>query len=171
MWARISPARQKFGIAKPLLAEGLRLRRAGDADAQAAKALTDAAYTPWIALIGREPGPMLTDFSRAVRAHVIDLLYRDDKLVGMIETIPSDGFLYIENVAILPEQHGQGLGRFLMAHAQAFALSLGLPELRLHTNARFARNLKLYAALGFVETERVQAMRVGTIVRMAKQLA
>ena len=36
-----------------------------------------------------------------------------------------------------------------MAHAEAVARELGLPEIRLLTNAEFAENLQFYQTLGF----------------------
>jgi len=62
----------------------LTFRRAGPADAAAVRDLTRAAYAKWCAVIGREPKPMTTDYDRAVRDHLIDLLVEESAL--MIES-------------------------------------------------------------------------------------
>ena len=95
----------------------MQLRQAVAADAPAIRDLTRAAYTKWIAVIGREPKPMLADYAEALRKHRIDLLYLDDGLAALIETIPEPAHLLIENVAVAPAFQGQGLGRKLMATA------------------------------------------------------
>ena len=97
------------------------LRQAVASDAAAIRALTREAYAAWVKLIGREPMPMTVDYEDAVRRHRFDLLYRDGDLVGLIETVAETDHLLIENVAVLPAAQGQGLGRRLLAHAEALA--------------------------------------------------
>ena len=107
------------------------VRRAVPADAAAVQEVTRMAYAKWIPVIGREPRPMTADYDAAVREHLVDLLYVRGQLAALIETIPEADHLLIENVAVLPSLQGRGLGRRLMAHAEALATSLGLPEVRL----------------------------------------
>ena len=70
-------------------------RPATFADVAAISALVRAAYEKWVPLIGREPLPMQADYDEAVREHTIDLLYEDDELVGLIETIPRADHLFV----------------------------------------------------------------------------
>ena len=107
------------------------LRQAVASDAAAIRALTREAYADWVPLIGREPLPMTVDYEDAVRRHRFDLLCRDGDLVGLIETVAETDHLLIENVAVLPAAQGQGLGRRLLAHAEALVVSLGFGEVRL----------------------------------------
>ncbi len=72
-------------------------------------------------LIGREPKPMTADYEAALRDHRIDLLYADGTFAGLIETIPGADHLLIENVAVSPAFQDRGLGRRLVAHAEALA--------------------------------------------------
>ncbi|MFB9969246.1 GNAT family N-acetyltransferase [Pseudoroseomonas cervicalis] len=62
--------------------------------------------------------------------------------------------LWLDNIAVAPEAQGRGLGRRLIRFAVAEAQRLGLPELRLLTNAAMAGNLALYPRLGFTEVAR-----------------
>ncbi len=76
-------------------AGGIRLRRAVPADAVTIRELTRAAYAKWVPIIGREPRPMMADYDVAVRDHLIDLFYVDDRLTALIETIPATDHLLI----------------------------------------------------------------------------
>jgi ribosomal protein S18 acetylase RimI-like enzyme len=136
-------------------------------DAAGIRDLTRAAYAKWAALIGREPLPMQADYQRAVVEHTIDVLIVDGALVGLLETILRPDHLWIENVAVAPEQQGRGFGRLLLDHAERRAVQAQRPEIRLMTNQAFAANLALYAKLAYT-IDRTEPFRGGTIVRMSK---
>jgi ribosomal protein S18 acetylase RimI-like enzyme len=144
-------------------------RRAGAADAIAVRELTRAAYAKWIPVIGREPKPMGADYDVAVRDHLVDLLIDGGNLVGLIEMIPGDDHLLIENVAVRPDSQGNGLGRRLMLHAEQVAQELRLPEVRLYTNSRFEENIRFYISLGYAIDSRDQ-IADGFRVNMSKHL-
>jgi ribosomal protein S18 acetylase RimI-like enzyme len=139
------------------------------ADVAAISALVRAAYQKWVPLISREPLPMQADYDAAVREHTIDLLYDDDELVGLIETIPHADHLFIENVAVAPGCQGRGFGRQLLALAEDKARFCGVAELRLLTNAAFAANVRLYQALGY-RIDREEDFLGGVTVYMSKRL-
>jgi ribosomal protein S18 acetylase RimI-like enzyme len=145
----------------------IQLRLGQADDAAAIRALTLEAYAPWVALIGREPLPMTADYDAAVREHRFDLAYRDGELVGLIETRAESDHLLVVNVAVAPSHQSAGLGRGLMAHAEALARDRGLTMLRLYTNARFERNLAIYRRLGY-RVDREETTERGVIVHMAK---
>ncbi|MBX9702357.1 MAG: GNAT family N-acetyltransferase [Acetobacteraceae bacterium] len=145
------------------------LRSATPADAAAIRAVTRAAYARWVPLIGREPKPMTADYAAAVRDHRIDLVEADGVLVALIETIPAPDHLLIENIAVAPAWQGRGLGRRLLAHAETVAASLGVTEMRLYTNQRFAANIALYQRCGYVVT-REEVLPHGVATHMAKRL-
>jgi ribosomal protein S18 acetylase RimI-like enzyme len=139
-------------------------------DAPAVTALTRSAYAKWVPLIGREPLPMQADHAAHIRDHRADLLFVDEKLAALVETTRRPDDLLIENVAVDPNFQKRGYGRKLVAHAEQLAAMAGLSAVRLYTNAMFAENLRLYAALGY-EIEREEALDRGTIVHMIKRLA
>jgi ribosomal protein S18 acetylase RimI-like enzyme len=62
--------------------------------------------------------------------------------------------LLIENVAVLPERQGEGIGRQLLAFAEGAARSGGFDTLRLYTHEKMTENLALYTDLGYREDER-----------------
>ena len=145
-------------------------RRAGPQDAARVRDLTRKAYLKWCAVIGREPLPMTADYDHAVRHHVIDLAFIDDELVGLVEMIPRESDLLIENVCVDPARQGGGIGRHLVAHAEAETRKLGHRAIRLYTNKLFAANLSFYAGLGY-EVEREEPFKGGTVVHFYKSLA
>ena len=147
------------------------LRRATLADVAHVRAVTRGAYAKWVPLIGREPLPMRANFERAVADHVIDLWEEDGKLLALIEMIPEGTHLLIENIAVLPECQGQGLGDKLLRHAGETARALGLGEMRLYTNAAFVSNVTFYAKRGFSEYLREAIPTGGVVVHMRKVVA
>lgn len=62
-------------------------RRATHADAATVREITRAAYTKWVAVIGREPKPMVANYEQAVIDHAIDLLEEDGRPIALIELI------------------------------------------------------------------------------------
>ena len=151
-------------------AESRYLMRAGTAeDAEAIRFLTRAAYEKWVDLIGREPLPMAADYGDALKKHRFDLLFADGALAALVETIPKDDHLLIENLAVSPAFQGRGLGKRLMRHVERMAASGGYPEIKLYTNKLFSGNVTFYRRLGY-QVEREAAFMNGTTVHMNKVL-
>ncbi len=140
------------------------------ADASAIRALTRTAYAKWVPLIGREPLPMTADYEKALQIHRFDLLFVEETLAGLIETVPQFDHLLIENVAVAPLHQRRGFGRKLMVHAELLAVQLGFGEIRLYTNHRFAENIQLYGRLGYrVDLE--ETLNGGVAVHMSKRVS
>jgi len=145
------------------------MRRAEAADAVAIAELTRRAYAKWVAVIGREPLPMQVDCAAALARRRFDLIERDGRLVGLIETDADGDFLLIVNVAVDPAAQRQGLGAQLLAFAERLAGEAKLAGLRIYTNARFAANIRFYTRLGFTP-EREAALNGGVAVYITKRL-
>ena len=163
-------AKAWFKMGSPRLhAAKASLRAATASDAGAIRSLTREAYSKWVPVIGREPKPMAADYDEAVLKHRIDLLHLDGELAALIEMIPEEGHLLIENVAVSPRFQNRGLGRRLLAHAEHVAASLGYPEVRLYTNKAFAENVQLYRKVGY-GIDREEEFKGGLTVHMSKPL-
>ncbi|HET6622276.1 MAG TPA: GNAT family N-acetyltransferase [Dongiaceae bacterium] len=143
-------------------------RRAGPEDAEAVRALTDAAYAKWVPVIGRRPKPMNADHDHAVRAHMVELAYLDGVLAGLIELIPAPDHLLLENIAVVPAHQKQGIGRRLMAHVEALARARGLTLVRLYTNKAFTNNLAFYRKLGYTLEREEPIKSGGSLVHFVK---
>lgn len=145
------------------------LRPATKEDVPAIRALTRDAYAKWVHRIGREPVPMTADYALAVRTHRYDLLERAGEIVALVETMLHPDHLWVENLAVLPAHHRQGLGRYMLAQAETVARSLGHTQIRLLTNRDFTGNVGFYQRAGFV-IEREEAFKGGIAVHLRKAL-
>ena len=113
---------------------------------------------------------MSADHARAVRDHLVMLCEDGDELVALVELIPAEDHLLIENLAVKPGNQGKGLGEIMLGQAEAVARSLALNEIRLYTNAAFATNLEFYQRRGFIEYRRGSMVAGSTTVFMRKML-
>lgn len=145
------------------------IRRATLADTENIQNLIQIAYAPWAAMTGCNPLPTLTH-TEIRETHIVDLLEDGGQLCGVIELVPEDDYLLIENIAVHPNQQGKGLGHLLLEHAETSACVLGFVEIRLYTNAAFTSNLIFYAAHGYAELERSIMIPGSITVHMNKML-
>ena len=67
---------------------------------------------------------------------------------------PATDYLLLDNIAVSPARQGSGLGRRLLAFAEAEALRRGYAEIRLYTHQTMEENQRLYASIGYEETGR-----------------
>ena len=130
-------------------------RRATMVDVAALNTLARVAYAIYIPVIGREPVPMAIDWATLLSEKEIWILdgALGDAVGSLALDIKSD-HIVVWSVAVAPEHQHRGVGRSLMAFAEARARDLQRPEVRLFTNARLERNIALYRRLGYVETRR-----------------
>jgi ribosomal protein S18 acetylase RimI-like enzyme len=136
------------------IAEPPEIVPAGPGDARAVAACVRAAYAHYVARIGREPAPMTADYEALIAAGEVWLIRAGEQVAGVLVLRPQPPALLVENVAVAPGFQARGLGRALMAFADAHARAEGLAEVILYTNERMTENLRFYPALGFTETGR-----------------
>ncbi len=127
----------------------LEFREAQAADAEPVRALVRAAYAPYLARMQREPAPMTADYAALIAAGRVTLALDAERLVGALVCYPRGDSLHVENVAVDPARHGAGIGRALMACAEAEARARGLGAVELYTNEVMTENVPFYAALGY----------------------
>ena len=128
------------------------IRPADAADLPAIERIVRDAYSKYIVRIGRPPGPMLDDYAAHVRAHAVWIT--GTPIAGLIVLLGEDDHLLLDNIAVDPARQGEGVGRALMAFAEAEARRRGCSELRLYTHATMTENIQLYSRNGWVETGR-----------------
>ena len=148
---------------------GLTHRRGEARDAAEILALTRAAYTHWVNVLGREPLPMIADYDAALTKHRFDLLCSGGTLRALIETELRGETFWIENIAVDTALHGEGIGRSLLDLAKSIAIEQGCNHLRLCTNAKMARNIVIYKKYGF-QIDREEVVSHGTVIYMSKPI-
>lgn len=73
-------------------------------------------------------------------------------LLGCVFCKPEPETLYIGKFAISPKAQGKGIGRLLLAAAEARGRELGLSALRLETRIELTDNHAVFGKWGFVKT-------------------
>ncbi|GGT41236.1 GNAT family N-acetyltransferase [Streptomyces purpureus] len=127
-------------------------RPAVAADVPAVKAVTEAAFHHYIERIGLVPSPMENDHAANVAAGRV--FVAGDPVRGLVVVVPAADHLYLDTIAVHPQAQGTGLGRTLLRWVEAHARELGVPEVRLLTNAMMWENQKLYERCGYELVER-----------------
>ena len=151
------------------MTDAVTLRIAEASDADAIRALTREAYAKWVGLTGREPLPMRVDYAEALKTHRFDLLYTDERLAALIETVMEGEVMLIVNVAVALDMQRRGFGKLLLQHAEQLATSKGCKRTRLYTNKLFTDNVSLYEKLGY-RFDREEPLNSGVAVHMSKAL-
>lgn len=150
------------------------IRRAQPHDIPAMAALARAAYAPYAALLGFEPPAMAPDFGSGVAAERVWLAVgAQGRPSGYVIAYPEGGAWHVENLAVAPECQGEGLGRALLAEAEAAGRAAGYARATLYTNRVMAGPLALYPRLGYLRThEQVRHCAAGRLelVYFAKDL-
>ena len=132
------------------------IRRARPDEAPLLQALVERAYAPWVPVVGRRPMPMDDDYAARVAAGEAWVLEEAGAVRGALVLEERADHLLLDNVAVEPARRGEGDGRALLDFAEAEARRRGFSEIRLFTNELMERNVTLYAARGYAETERRQ---------------
>ncbi|MCY4335221.1 MAG: GNAT family N-acetyltransferase [Litoreibacter sp.] len=130
------------------------IRPARASDLDAIRACAEAAYAPYVDRIGRKPAPMIADFGAYISAGQVHVAVSETGVLGYIIFFMREDAMFLENVAVLPEAHGRGVGRALIAFCEAEARSAGAQRVALYTNAKMVENLALYPRLGYRELDR-----------------
>jgi ribosomal protein S18 acetylase RimI-like enzyme len=112
------------------------IRKATAEDAARIGAIARAAYAKYVPRIGREPPPMVADFSAEVAAGRVVVIATAGAVDGYMIAWPETDAYFIDNIAIDPARQGEGLGRQLMDHAVGEAKRRRLSAVRLSTPTR-----------------------------------
>ena len=120
------------------------VRLAQITDLPEVEAIVHAAYTPWIAIIGQKPGPLLDNYAAAIKAGQVHITTG-----GLVVLIDAADHMLLENVAVHPDHRGNGLGRHLIRFAEDTARHRGHQTIRLYAHIKMTRNIALYQQLGY----------------------
>ena len=151
------------------LAARFGLRRAVPGDRAALEALQRAAYAKNRPLLGVEPLPLLADYGEIMQTMEVWCVGDGSRLAGalILERRPDD--LLIWSIATDPAEPASGLGRRLLAAAEARAAELGRTTVRLYTGTPLKHLVAWYGRHGY-SIERVEQMPDRSITHMLKQV-
>jgi ribosomal protein S18 acetylase RimI-like enzyme len=124
-------------------------------DLHAVEEVVQAAYSHYVARIGRKPGPMLADYSTLIEGGHVHVIEHDGVVKGVLVLISEKDAMLLDNVAVAPAAQGLGLGRLMLQFAERSAIDAGYHSIRLYTNEAMTENIRLYSRIGYSETHRV----------------
>ncbi len=144
---RCRPARQIVAMTQAL-------RPATLDDLHPVETIVRTAYAHYVPRIGREPGPMLDDYSALIQQGHVHVIEHNGTAQGVLVLIPEPTAMLLDNVAVSPDAQGLGLGRKMLEFAERTAMQSGYRTIKLYTNEAMTENIALYARIGYVETHR-----------------
>ena len=97
---------------------------------------------------------MLDDYAVRVAEGVVWVLEDGTAITAIVVLLSAPDYLLLDNIAVSPTRQGLGLGRRLLAFAEAEALRRGYHEIRLYTHQKMVENQRLYASIGYEKTGR-----------------
>ncbi len=130
------------------------IRKAHAEEADALRDVVRSAYQHYVPVIGREPAPMLDDYPARIASGQAWVLEDSHGLAGVLVLEDGPDCFLLDNIAVRPDRQGSGFGRRLLDFAEAEAIRCGWDAITLYTNALMVQNIAIYAARGYVETER-----------------
>ena len=131
-----------------------RIRPAWSNEQDAVAACVNAAYEKYIERMGKKPAPMRADYASLIAEGVVYVIPGDNGVCGIVVLRSRTDHLFLENVAVHPNEQGKGFGRALMDFVEQQAYAANLCEIRLYTHERMTENLAYYRKLGYEEVER-----------------
>jgi len=115
------------------------------------------AYAKYVERMAREPAPMHADFADQIDRGVVSIAIMDNAFAGFVVFYQQDEHIHLENVAVLPELAGRGIGQKLIGHVEQHAIDTGIKCVELYTNEAMHENFGLYVHLGYTEIDRREA--------------
>ncbi|WP_277809714.1 GNAT family N-acetyltransferase [Chromohalobacter canadensis] len=112
------------------------------------------AYAKYIGRMEREPAPMQADFSSQIAEGCVDVATCESQFVGYVVFYPEGDHLHLENIAVLPEYSGRGVGKRLIEYVEHAAKEAGYEAVELYTNEAMTENLAMYPKIGYIEVGR-----------------
>lgn len=131
------------------------IRPATASEADVVTELVDTAFQHYVPRIGIRPAPMDSDYPVLIEQGAVWLASDNSGTVrGVLVLLAQSDHLLLDTVAVHSAAQGTGLGSRLLGFAEHRARVLGLPEIRLYTNALMTENLEYYPKRGYTKVGR-----------------
>jgi len=132
------------------------IRRARFDDLAEIEAVVAEAFAPYVARMGRRPAPMDDDHRARIAAGEVEVWVDEAGIGGVLVFDVAADPAHLDTVAVADRLRGRGIGRRLVAHAEAVARAAGRRKITLFTHVTMVENLAIYPHLGWVETHRAR---------------
>ena len=132
----------------------LLIRAARPDEAEAIVALIQRAFGEYRGKLRPESGALLETpetLKAAMKTGTILLAERAGRVLGCVSVRRKDNCAYAGRLAVEPMERGIGIGRALLAAAEALARRMGADRLRVDVRLKLRDNRAFFRALGFVE--------------------
>ncbi|MGI9509840.1 MAG: GNAT family N-acetyltransferase [Geminicoccaceae bacterium] len=132
------------------------IRPAMPGDADVIRRVAEAAYHPFVAVLGRAPAPMVADFAAHIDQDRVIVFEQEGTVAGYAILLMDEQRALLDNIAVDPACQRSGIGHALLEQVERLAAELGYEILDLYTNVVMAANISWYEKLGFTETGRAE---------------
>ena len=112
------------------------------------------AYTKYLARMDRQPAPMVADFAHQIALGQIYVATSGSLFSGFVVFYKESDHIHLENIAVMPESSGKGIGKALIEFVEQCAHDAEINAIELYTNEVMTENIAIYTRLGYEETER-----------------
>lgn len=125
------------------------IRSANAADTDAAVAVIDAAYAPFISA-GLDLPPVSEGIADDIQDHHVWVGLVEGRIMGVVVLVFSE-VAHLANLAVHPDCAGHGLGSALIDTATKSAKDAGLGKITLTTHIAMKKTLALYERIGWTQ--------------------
>jgi GNAT superfamily N-acetyltransferase len=133
----------------------VRFRMAEPADLRDVEACVEAAYRPYVPMLGVEPAPLKDDYARLIAEGAVEVVEdATGAFIGVLVRFVRPDHILIDNAALLPAMQRRGAMLRLYHRMVELARRHGVGKLRCFTNEKLTVNIDMYQRLGAVVTER-----------------
>ena len=130
------------------------VRRARPEDAPSITRCVQEAYAHYAKRIGKQPAPMLADYTEVIARDQVHVAAIGHEIVGVLVLAVTGEGLCLDNVAVRPQAWGTGIGRRLLQLAETEARRHDFSSIYLYTNEQMTESRALYGRIGYVEYDR-----------------
>ena len=133
-----------------------KIRKAAANDLSKIEQIARTAYQKYVSKIGKEPAPMLADFSAHLNDDTIFVVEdeRAQEIIAYAVIVVKEGQFWLENIAVAPAHSAQGVGTDLIHFVEGFIADFA-DAYYLYTNIKMIENIDWYQRIGFTEIKRM----------------
>jgi N-acetylglutamate synthase-like GNAT family acetyltransferase len=156
------------------MSSNIQIRRATPQDAPAIATVLRRVFLDYRHHLSREAlvvvTPSAEEICQRMTEGTIWVALQEGEIVGTVGAIPKSDGAYLRSMAILPCARGQGIGKMLLQHAEAFAQEIAQNRVYLVTASFLNRSVRLYEKFGFERTDDPAELFDIPVFTMAKRL-